>query len=276
MSYRVRNIGVAVALALVAALMVTFYVSNFKRNVQAGEEPVTVYVASQNIPEGTLGAKVLDSSWLEKQEVERKNVTPGAISDPKQIEDAVATQPVYAGEQVTTLRFQSDSKRGLRAELSGNMRALQVPGDENQLLKGVLKEGDHVDIVSSIKYKGVNFSSGSGTGEASAPTRAPTTEEMVASRVVLRDILVLRGPAPVATDQKLTNPNGGESAILAVTDSQAQKLFFVMKNADWSLQLRPTTDASDSPESVETVGSVLGDGLGPAQLRQLVFGRSVR
>jgi hypothetical protein len=49
-----------------------------------------------------------------------------------------------------------------------------------------------------------------------------------------------------------------------------------MKNADWSLQLRPTTDASDSPESVETVGTVLGDGLGPAQLRQLVFGRSVR
>ena len=274
MSYRVRNIGVAVALALVAALMVTFYVSNFKRNVQAGEEPVTVYVASQNIPEGTLGAKVLDSSWLEKQEVERKNVTPGAISDPKQIEDAVATQPVYAGEQVTTLRFQSDSKRGLRAELSGNMRALQVPGDENQLLKGVLKEGDHVDVVSSIKYKGVNFSSG--TAQDGTPTGTPTGEENVASRVVLRDILVLRGPASVATDQKLTNPNGGESAILAVTDSQAQKLFFVMKNADWSLQLRPTTDASDSPESVETVGSVLGDGLGPAQLRQLVFGRSVR
>jgi Flp pilus assembly protein CpaB len=270
MSYRVRNIGVAVALALVAALMVTFYVSNFKRNVQAGEEPVTVYVASQNIPEGTLGARVLDSSWLEKQEVERKNVTPGAISDPKQIEDAVATQPVYAGEQVTTLRFQSDSKRGLRAELSGNMRALQVPGDENQLLKGVLKEGDHVDVVVSMKYKFVNFTAANNS-EANV-----NGDDLVASRVVLRDILVLRGPAPVATDQKLTNPNGGESAILGVTDSQAQKLFFVMKNADWSLQLRPTTDASDSPESVETVGSVLGDGLGPAQLRQLVFGRSVK
>jgi Flp pilus assembly protein CpaB len=271
MSYRVRNIGVAVALALVAALMVTFYVSNFKRNVQAGEEPVTVSVASQNIPEGTLGGAVLDSNWLEKQEIERKNVTPGAISDPKQIEDAVATQPVYAGEQVTTLRFQSDSKRGLRAELSGNLRALQVPGDENQLLKGVLKEGDRVDVVSSMKYKFVNFRSREGE------TTGQSSEDLVASRVVLRDILVLRGPATVNGDQKLTNPGGGgESAILAVTDSQAQKLFFVMTNADWSLQLRPTTDASDSPESVETVGTVLGDGLGPAQLRQLIFGRSAK
>ena len=194
MSYRVRNIGVAVALALVAALMVTFYVTNFKRNVQAGEEPVTVYVASQNIPEGTLGAKVIESSWLEKQEVERKNVTPGAISDPKQIEDAVATQPVYAGEQVTTLRFQSDSKRGLRAELSGNMRALQVPGDENQLLKGVLKDGDHVDVVVEHQVQGRELQAGPAQ-DGGTTGGAPNGEELLAARVVLRDILVLRGPA---------------------------------------------------------------------------------
>jgi Flp pilus assembly protein CpaB len=267
MSYRVRNIGIAVALALVAAFMVAFYVSNYKRNVQAGEDNVTVYVASQNIPEGTAGGEVLESKWLKSQEVARKNVAPGAISDPSQIEGAVATQPVYAGEQLTTLRFQSDAKRGLRAELTGNMRALQVPGDENQLLKGVLKEGDHVDVVASVKYKFVNFPQGQ-------QPDAPGGEELVASRVVLRDLLVLRGPENTTGDQKLTNPNGGSSNVLAVTDSQAQKLFFVMKNGDWSLQLRPTTDASDSPESVETVGSVLGDGLGPAQLRQLVFGRS--
>jgi pilus assembly protein CpaB len=264
MSYRVRNIGIAVALALVAAFMVAFYVSNYKRNVQAGESDVTVYVASQNIPEGTAGGDVLDSKWLQSQEVARKNVAPGAISDPSQIEGAVATQPVYAGEQLTTLRFQSDAKRGLRAELSGNMRALQVPGDGNQLLMGVLKEGDHVDVVASIKYKFVNF--------PKQQQDAGNGEELVASRVVLRDLLVLRGPETASSDQKLTSPDGGESAILAVSDSQAQKLFFVMKNGDWSLQLRPATDASDSPESVETVGSVLGDGLGPAQLRQLVFG----
>jgi hypothetical protein len=61
--------------------------------------------------------------------------------------------------------------------------------------------------------------------------------------------------------------------ILAVTDSQAQKLFFVMKNGDWSLQLRPKGRAKDSPESVETVESVLGDGLRPAQRAQLAGGR---
>lgn len=268
MTYRIRNIGIAVALALVAALMVTFYVSNYKRNLQAGEANVTVFVAAQNIPEGTPGSQVVEDGMLEKQEIVRKNVAPGAISDPKQIADAVATQPVYAGEQISTLRFRPADERGVRAELTGNMRALQVPGDEHQLLQGVVKAGDHVDILASIKYKPANFGDG-GTSQAAEG-------DLVASRVVLRDILVLRGPVVASTDSKLTNPQGGASVLLAVSDSQAQKLFFVMRNGEWSLQLRPGTDAADSPDSVETVGSVLGDGLGPAQLRQLVFGRSVK
>jgi hypothetical protein len=64
--------------------------------------------------------------------------------------------------------------------------------------------------------------------------------------------------------------------ILAVTDAQAQKLFFVVKNGDWSLQLRPVLHAADSPGSVETIESVLGDGLRPAQFAQLYVGRAVR
>ena len=42
----------------------------------------------------------------------------------------------------------------------------------------------------------------------------------------------------------------------------------------WTLQLRPPLDASDSPESVETVATVLTDGLKGQQLAQLIPGRS--
>ena len=44
--------------------------------------------------------------------------------------------------------------------------------------------------------------------------------------------------------------------------------------AKWTLQLRPPLDASDSPESVETVTTVLTDGLKGQQLAQLVPGRT--
>ena len=40
--------------------------------------------------------------------------------------------------------------------------------------------------------------------------------------------------------------------------------------------VRPVVDAADSPESVETIESVLGDGLGARQFRQLYAGKDVR
>ena len=64
MTYRIRNIGIAVALAVVAALLTTFYVTNYKRTVQQGEETVPVYVASHDIPLGTSGADVAQRSMF--------------------------------------------------------------------------------------------------------------------------------------------------------------------------------------------------------------------
>ena len=93
----------------------------------AAKSRVTVYVAIPEHPGGHARRHGDREQLAEKQEVERKNVTPGAISGPEQIEDPVAAQTIYAGEQVTTRRFKSDSKRGLRAELTGNMRALRFP-----------------------------------------------------------------------------------------------------------------------------------------------------
>jgi hypothetical protein len=45
--------------------------------------------------------------------------------------------------------------------------------------------------------------------------------------------------------------------LLAVRDTQVQRLFFVLKNADWSLSLRPGTDAANGRDVVETTNSVV-------------------
>jgi Flp pilus assembly protein CpaB len=269
MTYRVRNIGIAVVLAAVAALFTSFYVTNYKRNVQEGEENVTVFVAARDIPAGTSGAKLTQSEMISKKEIARRSVSPGAISDVDQVRELIAASPVYAGEQITTRRFRPVEERGVRAQISGNMRAIQVPGEQHQLLAGTLDSGDRVDVVASIKYKLADVS----PQAAAAGNRGDI--ERVASRVVLRDLLVLRAPAEPDVGSRVAGRENF-SVLLAVTDSQAQKLFFVLKNGEWSLQLRPVTDAQDSPGSVETIESVMGDGLKENQLRQLVYGRRLR
>lgn len=249
MTYRVRNIAIAVALAIVAALLTTFYVTNYKKSVQSGEESVTVFVAARDIPVGTSGSDVTDRKWIRSEEINRRNVVPGAISDPAQIEDLSAAQPLFAGEQVSTSRFRPLEEQGLRAQLKGNVRALQVPGDEHQLLLGTLKSGDRVDVVGSWEF--------------------PEGTQIHVSRVVLRDLLVLRAGNEGKVQSKIASgANLPFSAILAVTDRQAHKLFWLAQNGDWTLQLRGVADAADSPESVDTSASLLQDGLNKAQFKK--------
>ncbi|HWM14007.1 MAG TPA: Flp pilus assembly protein CpaB [Gaiellaceae bacterium] len=265
MTYRLRNIGLAIALAAVAVLLVFYYVAQERGRLQEDQELVPVWVATKNIPSGTSGAELESGNYIEKAEVERSIVAPGALLEPQDVATKIVSEPVYKGEQVSQLRFRSQAERGVRAQLTGNLRAFQVPGTEHQLLAGTLQEGDRVDVVATINYKFVNF--------GSVP-QGTSNEELTASRVVLRDLLVLRAPKQEAAGTKLADAaqGGNLSALLAVTDAQAQKLAFVVRDDGpaWTLQLRPPLDASDSPDSVETVATILMDGLKAQQIALLV------
>ena len=154
---------------------------------------------------------------------------------------------------------------GVSGEIEGNYRAVQLPGDTNQLLVGTVKQGDHVDVLANIKFRPGNFRVKGNIPEVQAEA------DLVATRIVLRNLLVLRDPARPSGSGGIGS-GGGYQTLLAVTDSQAQKLFFVMKNGEWILQLRPAHGATDSPEGVETTGSVLVDGLRLPQFQQLLLG----
>ncbi len=248
MTYRVKNITIAVALALVAALLTSFYVTNYQRNVRKDETNVPIYVATRDIPAGTAGEDLVQKGFLQKGEIVRRSVVPGAISNPAQVEGLVATQPVYAGEQVSTRRFASPAERGIRAQLTGVQRAVAVSGDAQQLLAGTLRDGDRVDVVASWNY--------------------PEGSNNHYTRIILRDIRVLDAPIGEAGAEKLTSVarNGGYATTLAVTDVQVQKLFWAMKNGEWHLELRPPVKAADSPENVESSNSMLREGVRPNEL----------
>jgi pilus assembly protein CpaB len=250
MTYRLRNIAIAVALAVLAAMMTSFYVKQQKQDIQQGQVLTTVWVAKSDIPAGSVGDDI--TGQLESTEVAKSAVTPGAIVQPEDLAGKVSAETIYAGEQVSLLRFSTEEAQGIRAQISGNLRAFQIPGDANQLLVGTLAAGDHVDIV------GAWDSGGGGGGDK-------------ISRVVLRDILVLEAPEASTETKRVTQESGDQAVKLAVTDAQAQKLFWIFTNGDWSLSLRPTTDAADSPEGFEWSGTVLADGLTRAQLRRLLI-----
>src|SRR5919205_935712 len=99
MTYRIRNVAVAIGLALVAMLLTLFYVVNYRRSVQHGQATVQVYVAAHNIAAGTAGSDIAHGHALRVTSIPRRSVVPGAISDPNQVDSLVLNQPLYAGEQ---------------------------------------------------------------------------------------------------------------------------------------------------------------------------------
>src|SRR5918912_304264 len=141
MNYRVKNIGIAVALAALAAILTSVYVVNYKRHVQNGEHKVPVYVAARDIPAGTSGAEVIDQHMLKKVTVPKKAVVAGAIASPNDLTSYIATQDVYEGEQVSTRRFAPPREQGIRAQIKGTQRAYEISGEAAQLLIGTIKPG---------------------------------------------------------------------------------------------------------------------------------------
>jgi pilus assembly protein CpaB len=243
MTHRLRNIVVAVTLALVAALLTMYYVTNFQQNVRKNETNVPVWVAAHDIPVGTSGADLTRKGLLEEIEVVRRTVVPGAISDPTQLEGLVAKEAIFAGEQVTTRRFSTKEARGVSARLTGTERAIAVPGDANQLLAGTLKANDRVDVVAAFEHQSVQF-----------------------SRIILRDLLVLKAPRSGSTGEGLASDRAKHSVMLALSDRQVQKLYWAQKFGNLHLELRPAADAVDSQENVESSRSLLHDGVVPRQL----------
>jgi Flp pilus assembly protein CpaB len=246
MTYRLRNIAVAVGLALVAALLTTFYVANYKRHVRQSESTVKVYVAKRDVPQGTSGAELIKRHLMVSSDVTARTVVPGYVSSPEQVASLLTTQTIFAGEQITLRRFASHAQQGIRSQLHGTLRALSLPGTNDQLLAGTLKDGDHVDVMANLK-----------TGSCAT---------CFAVRVIARDVLVLHAPSTGPDPSKVGT--GNSSVVLAVSDRrESQKIFFAVQNAaGWTLQLRPVTNATDTPYDLESGVSVLRDDVNPANL----------
>jgi pilus assembly protein CpaB len=258
MTYRLRNIGLAIALAVVAVLLVFYYVAQERGRLQQDQEVVAVWVAKRNIPAGLSGAELTSGGYIEESEVERGIVAPGALLEPQDVADKVVVDPIYKGEQVSQLRFSSQSERGIRGQLTGNLRAVQLPGDEHQLLAGTLQPGDRVDVVGTWNV--------------------PENVTNHVSRIVLRDILVLEGAKKLDETSKITEGASAKNIAvkLALTDAQEQKLFWVAQNGAFALVLRAPADATDSPESAESYATLLKDGMKASQVAQLWTGMQGR
>jgi len=205
---------------------------------------VPVLVATHNISAGTPASSIAGSVQLEH--IVAGNRAAGAVSALPQVTGKFVSQNIYQGDQITFRRFQPLAAQGVKGSIAGKLRILEISGDPSQLLSGTVEAGDRVDVLASIQVPG-------------ASSNVPAT------RIVLRNIKVLTTPQAKKTGA-FSSGKGNTTVLLQLTDEQAQKLFYIVNNADWTFVLRPRAAvASDSGASVDWANTLLSSGLGPAQ-----------
>src|SRR5919109_3370864 len=127
-TFRARNLGLAGVLAALAGLLVGYYVTSYRSNVESGANLVSVLVAKRDITEDTQGKSLSSGGYLKTEKVLKRSLVPGAVTEPEQLNGLVAAQEVYAGEQVSTRQFRPARQQGVQGQLTGNLRGLVIPG----------------------------------------------------------------------------------------------------------------------------------------------------
>jgi Flp pilus assembly protein CpaB len=236
---RNRNLVLAGLLAVAAGVLTMLSVGGANGGTHEAR-PVAkerVLVATRDLPVGLSLDQAVADHAVAYRTLAAELIEPNAVLNPGAIHGQVVLQPIYKGEQLTLLRLGPTGQQGLRTQLSGRLRVMQVAGTPEQLLAGAARAGDHVDVVASLKQG---------------------TQQTAYAKVVIHNLLILAAPA--VTAQAGAPAAQQVTATLQLSDAQAQELFFVLKNADWSLLLRPATGVRAGATGRTTASSLLARG----------------
>jgi Flp pilus assembly protein CpaB len=227
MTYNVRNIVIALVLAVIAAGVVIMYTGKVQQQAHKSQETVTVLVAAADIPAGTTAQDAISHGQLATKSIVTQDEIPGALQSTDDIDGTyVASGPLFQGQQIVGGMFVPSATTGVATRLHDNYRAIEIPLDPNSMLYGTLKAGDHVDVIGV--YTLHSTSGGSDTD---------------VSRIIARDVPVMQAPVvDTSSGSKLAGGSSEkQSVILQVTDTVAPKITLTLLKGDVYLALQPSS-----------------------------------
>jgi Flp pilus assembly protein CpaB len=274
-TYNVRNIAIAVVMAIAAAAVVLIYTTSYRQSVTKGQKRVDVMVASRDIVAGTPAEEAAGAMTLTS--VLSDDKAPGALSTSAGLDGKVAAQTIYAGQQVVAAAFGTSTTQAASLQITKDERAVRVTVQQASGMIGDVKAGDYVDVFATIFTNGNDDNKNGASHAPPDPNRlhAETGSARVFTRRLLTKVRVLEVPE----DQSKVKgglAKGGKSedliVTLAVSQSDAAKIAFTQAAPDtaklWFVVRPPEAVAQDQPLTIETIESMIADGESPAELKK--------
>jgi Flp pilus assembly protein CpaB len=233
-------IASAVVTALVAGLLIVFFLQQYRNNVDEGGVPTRVLVAQKLIEKGASAESAGGLGLYKATDIPKDQVKAGAVSDAATLHGEIATTEILPGQQLTTTDFKP-AGHGLITKLAPNQRAVTLSFDSAHGMLGKISTGDHVDVIAGFEVESI----------AGGARRAVT-------KLIMQDILVLDVPAK-AKGGAVGSQTSASDITLRVRDTQAAKLAFASDNGKVWVALRPQNGESLPRTSIVTLETLLTD-----------------
>jgi Flp pilus assembly protein CpaB len=202
-----RNIIISIALAVAAAAALLVYTAHVRDSANSGSNAIRVIVATHPVLTGTTVDDARSKGYLSYQTVRQSDLADGAVTSFDAVSGQVVTQNLYNGDQLTVNRVGAPRAQTPAYQVTGNFRAVRVPFNPNSGLLSDLREGDHVDVMTSYRQN-----------------------EKIFTYLSVPDALVLQIDVPTA-GSGLSAGSGQGSVLLSVTEQQSLLIANALANS---------------------------------------------
>jgi len=210
----------AIALAVIAALLVFFYIRGAEQRVVEEQQPVTVLVSTSTIPRGITLGDAASGGLVESTQVPGEMAPTGALSGvTADNAGLLAIQNINPGQILLNTSFVAELPDVTPVSIPDGLLAIAISLGDVQRVGNFLRPGAEVVVFNSYTPAGA---AAAAEGEAT-----PTAE--LTTRVLVDRALVL-GVGEVASVQQ-TNPDGTTVAqppssliTLGVDQAEAEKI----------------------------------------------------
>jgi len=266
MSYSVRNIVIALILAVVAAGLVIMYTSNVKSQADKSIKTTTVVVSKGDIVAGTPVSTLVEGGAFTTRSVATKDVVPGAFTSVNSLNTSLATDTnITAGAQITPAMFSSSKDSAIVNQIRGTMRGVQVAFNANRVLGGTLKAGDRIDIYGEMTIQA--SSNSNKFSQQTVASRVLTNIEVLSTYDTGVASVPLTSASGANSASGTDDGTGGDAVILAIPQNELPAFMLVRAAGEFWAAVRPAHNALDTGPVVATPCSIFGTGLTLVQVR---------
>lgn len=142
-------VGVALAVALAAALVTWRYLDTADARASKDQELVDVFLVKKDIAKGLPGDQVIDQGYIAKDQMPKRLFPANAVLDAQSLRGRIASINLKAGATVVEDAFVDPRTSGssVAGSIAPGMQAISVNIDRVHGVGGFIQPGDRVNLL---------------------------------------------------------------------------------------------------------------------------------